>query len=83
MRVKPEFQKLAAALHAPPMYFADIFGVSPERLEQLLQKRGQTSEDESLYSSVQRHYGNRVAEELWRLVDVCPFIPEKDSSKEK
>ena len=53
-----------------------------ERVD-LLQKRGQTSEDESLYASVQRHYGNRVAEELWRLVDVCPFIPEKDSSKEK
>lgn len=78
MRIKPEFLKLAEALHAPPMYFADIFGVSPERLEKLLQMRGQYHEDESIYAVVQRTYGNRVAEELWRLVGVCPFESEKE-----
>lgn len=83
MRVKPEFLKLAAALRTSPMCFADIFGVNPERLEQLLQKRGQAREDESIYATVQRHYGNRVAEGLWHLVGICPFISEKDSSKEK
>ena len=76
MMIKPEFQRLASKLHAAPMFFADIFGVSPERLEKLLQRRGQYHEDESLYAVVQRTYGNRVAEELWRLVGESPFVSE-------
>ena len=47
----------ASAMNAPPIYIADVFGVSPERVEKLLRRRSQWVEGLSICENVDRFYG--------------------------
>ena len=65
MRVKQEFLNLAGRLQTSPRVIADVFGLNPDFVERLLNRRGYFCRDgESTADMVSRIYGAD---------DVCPF----------
>ena len=61
-------RSVATALRTSPMYVADIFGASPERIEKLLRSRGQWDDMLSIRENVEAHYGTRAVEAIEKAI---------------
>jgi hypothetical protein len=83
MVVKREFVALAEKFNTAPMYIADLLGFSPYLCGQLLAKRGEYREGESLEDTIMRLYGKDMVEECRSLIGVCPLEPLKDNGEDK
>lgn len=64
-------RELAKVMNTAPCYVADMFGVSPERIERLMYDRGQYQPfgDVALIDAIRRHYGQHAADlckESWK-----------------
>ncbi len=57
-------RQLAVLFNTAPCYIADIFGVSPERIERLMYSRGQykPSSNIALIDAIRMHYGQTAAD---------------------
>jgi len=77
--VKPEFMALAAKLDTAPCFIADAMGISPEKMEKLLIKRGLYKDDgdESIAECIERVYGNEILGDCMALIGVCPFVAKE------
>ena len=66
MKIPVEIREAAAALKAAPFQLCDWFGISPFKLEKLLEARGQYRHDAdvSVRDAVARFYGEDAAEKV-------------------
>ena len=72
-RPAPEITAAANALRTAPGRIADFFGISPERIERMLEARGQApKEGESIEEAVVKHYGIAASLALQIAFDVFP-----------